>query len=102
MQQFQSKRENLHKIIGSLCPKIQKKLEKAKLEAMNCHCIWGGDHRFEVEHHNNRFVVDLEESICGCRIWDLTGISCCHAAVAIMYVRKKVEHFVSIWYTKAT
>ena len=68
MQRFQSKRECLQKIMGSLCPKIQKKLEKVKLEALDYHYIWGRGHRFEVEHHNNKFVVALEDSICGCRV----------------------------------
>ena len=68
MQQFHIRREGLDKIIGNLCPKIQKKLEKVKLKAMDCHYIWRGGQRFEVEHHTNRFVVDLDESVCECRV----------------------------------
>ena len=70
------------------------------MEAVDYHYIWRSGHRFEVEQHNNKFVVDLEESICGYRVWDLTGKPCCHAVAAIMYVRKKAEYFVSVWYTK--
>ena len=58
MQQFQVKKEGLDKITSNLYLKIQKKLEKVKLEAMDCHCIWGGGQRFEVEHHTDRFIVD--------------------------------------------
>ena len=36
----QTKKDDLDKIIDNLCPKIQKKLEKVKLEAMDCHYIW--------------------------------------------------------------
>ena len=90
----------MDKIINNLYSKIQKKLAKVKLEAMDCHCIWGGGQRFKIEHHMDRFVVDLGESVCGCAVWDLTGISCCHTADVVMYARKKAKHFVSAWYNK--
>ena len=89
MQRFQAKREGLEKIIGALCPKIKIKFERAKLEAMDCHCIWTGGHRFEVEYHTERYIMDLEETTCGCWVWDLIGIPCSHGAVAIMFIRKE-------------
>lgn len=79
------KREDLQKITCSLYLKIQ-----GKLEAMDCHCIWKGGHRFEIEHHNDNFVMNLEESICGYKVWDLTSIACCHTITAIIYVWKEL------------
>ena len=68
MRHFQAKKEGLDKIIGSIYSKIEKKLERNKLEAMSCNYIWEDGYRFEVEYDSDRVVVDLKESTCGCKI----------------------------------
>jgi len=46
----------------------------------------GWDHDFHVIHISNsvdKYVVNLQKMMCGCRNWYLTGLPCCHAIACI-------------------
>lgn len=60
------KKQAALKYIGSICPTTQKKVELVKLQAMQCHITSGGGNSFEMEHHDNTYIVDLEKRPCGC------------------------------------
>ena len=59
--------KNRNKIIrydGTICPKPQSILEKAKISSLSWTLIWSGDEQgalFEVERKPNRYVVNLLE-----------------------------------------
>lgn len=36
------------------------------------------------------FIVDLEGRICSCREWDLTGVPCVHARLALINEGKDI------------
>lgn len=44
------------------------------------------------------YAVDLKNSTCGCRSWQLSGIPCLHGVAAILCLNGKVEEYVSIWF----
>lgn len=48
MKKFQKKREGMKAYKGTICPRIQKKLEKQKAEAMNCTVGIGGGSKYDV------------------------------------------------------
>ncbi|XP_057782269.1 uncharacterized protein LOC131000399 [Salvia miltiorrhiza] len=50
--------------------------------------------RFEVEKHEDRFVVDIVSRSCTCRLWDITGIPCAHACSAIYFLEDNAENYV--------
>jgi hypothetical protein len=55
---------------------------------------------FEVTSPKNRqFVVDLRRRRCGCRKWEITGIPCPHAVVAILYDCGDPEDYVDECFT---
>ncbi|KAG7582712.1 Transposase MuDR plant [Arabidopsis suecica] len=55
--------------------------------------------KYEVELHEDKYFVDMNEHKCGCIKWQMTGIPCVHAAAVIISKKQKVEDFVSDWYT---
>ncbi|CAL9248857.1 unnamed protein product [Arabidopsis halleri] len=55
--------------------------------------------KYEVELHEDKYSVDMNEHKCGCIKWQMTGIPCVHAAAVIISKKQKVEDFVSDWYT---
>ncbi|KAK8628333.1 hypothetical protein V6N13_064042 [Hibiscus sabdariffa] len=76
MTRIAAKKEAAEKIIGTLCPKIQKKLDKEAVVLIHvgrcwprnaCRQRWEVSARFEDQH-----AVDLEAQTCSCRKWDLT------------------------------
>ncbi|KAG8503190.1 hypothetical protein CXB51_001038 [Gossypium anomalum] len=69
MTRLVSMREDAEKYPGPLCPRIQKKLPKIP--------VYAGNEKYEVDCGlGNKHVVDLLNSSCSCRKWDLSGILC--------------------------
>jgi hypothetical protein len=74
MTRLHTKRIVMEKYDGSVCPNIQDKLEKLKMESRSFSAMPSGRFKYEMDNDYERNVVDLTKKEC-CRIWDLTGIS---------------------------
>ncbi|KAJ4788275.1 DEK carboxy-terminal domain protein [Rhynchospora pubera] len=83
MRRFQVKRDEMMKYKGPICPKIQKKLDKWKDEAIKFNAVWNGAAQYQVTGVEGQFVVNIATSSCDCRRWDLTGIPCEHACASM-------------------
>ncbi|KAK9986371.1 hypothetical protein SO802_031322 [Lithocarpus litseifolius] len=77
------KKIGIEKYGGRLCPSIQGKLEKLKLESKSFCAMPSGRFVYEVTSERERHVVDLVGRTCSCRAWDLTGIPCKHGVAEI-------------------
>ena len=49
-----------------------------------------------------RFVVKLESRTCNCGYWEIAGLPCQHAMVAIGYTRHAIEEYVPAWFATQT
>jgi hypothetical protein len=85
---------------GSLGPKIVEKLEKEENGASHCRCTYAGEGIFEVECIGKRFAVSVEGRMCGCRKWDVTGITCSHGISVILYHCGNPRHSISDYYSR--
>ena len=83
MTRFYTKREGIQKYAGKLCPSIQDRLEKLKVESKPFSATPVGSFLYEIGSQYERHVVDLIKKTCRCRSWDLNGIPCKHAIIAI-------------------
>ncbi|KAF7820809.1 uncharacterized protein G2W53_026264 [Senna tora] len=102
MQRFVAKKEGMENYRGPICPRIETKLERAKLESRNYIFYATGDGRFEVESPWKREVVDLNSRTCTCKCWDLTGIPCRHGVAAVYKMRRTLEEYVDLYYSTST
>ncbi|KAI8568527.1 hypothetical protein RHMOL_Rhmol02G0207700 [Rhododendron molle] len=102
MSRFQVKRMGMEKFTGTICPKIEKKLEGKITAAKDCFPHFSGEFKFEVDCHDTTYNVDLKDMTCGCRMWDLSGIPCKHAVAAITLNKQKPEDYIHPCYTKDT
>lgn len=102
MNRYVAKKEGMQSYRGPICPRIQTKLEKAKLESRNYISYATGDGRFEVENPWKREVVDLNNRTCTCKIWDLIGIPCGHGVAAIYRMKGTPEDYVDPIYRTST
>ncbi|XP_074266116.1 uncharacterized protein LOC141588582 [Silene latifolia] len=59
-------------------------------------------HYFEVEYHQERYVVDLNAKTCGCKKWDIAGIPCPHIFACLTKKRLEPEDYCHQVYTKET
>ena len=55
---------------------------------------------FEVECIGKKFVVNVDGRTCGCRKWDVTGISCSHVISAILHQGGDPAKYLSDYYGK--
>ncbi|KAL2925959.1 Plastocyanin [Bienertia sinuspersici] len=94
------KKEEMQKWNGNICPRIQAKLDKSKNMARHCFVMPSSATLFQVSHNMENYRVDLNERTCTCRVWDLTGIPCCHCVAAVYFCHKNAEDYVDACYTK--
>ncbi|XP_059446652.1 uncharacterized protein LOC132178221 [Corylus avellana] len=65
MIRFQQKKDGIRSTQYSICPKIQKKLERSKSDAINCISRWQNKLEFEVNHvYDTRCIVRLDNHTC--------------------------------------
>ncbi|GKE02803.1 transposase, MuDR, plant [Tanacetum coccineum] len=83
-----------------ICPNIRKKLKKYKDLHREWKVILSGESRFEVRNGYEGFKVDKRSRSCSCRGWQSSGIPCEHGIVAIYFLHKDAENYVSDWYNK--
>lgn len=102
MGRIHTKRDEMLKREGKLCPIILKKLNKAVELTRFCDHEWDGGHMFEVSDRGDKYKVDLEVHTCSCGVWQLCGIPSHHAVTGILFVERSLEDYVSHWYYKET
>lgn len=82
-------------------PRVLKKLNDTHDQSRKCRLISEAGHIYEVEDYKYTFVVNLQSRTCDCKRWDMSGIPCRHAWVAINHNREDGENYLSANHTKA-
>ncbi|KAK9996210.1 hypothetical protein SO802_020896 [Lithocarpus litseifolius] len=100
MSRLYVKKIGIEKYDGRLCPSIQGKLEKLKLESKSFCAMPSGRFVYEVENERERHVVDLVGRTCSCRAWDLIGIPYRHRVAAIFVNYEMPEDYIHPCYYK--
>ena len=100
MTRLYTKKIGIEKYRGKLCPNIQDKLEKLKLEFKGIYAMPSGRFVYEVDNERERHVVDLVGKTCRCRAWDLTGIPCKHGVAVIFVNHEKPKDYTHPCYYK--
>nr|KAJ0210021.1 hypothetical protein LSAT_V11C400214720 [Lactuca sativa] len=59
-----------------------------------------GVNEYEVRNGFQNYGVNLKKKLCACRLWELAGIPCVHAQVAILYTNQDPINFISNWFSK--
>ena len=69
MKRIQKKRAVMLRSKEEFCPKIRKKLERAKQESWYYRADWSGGDKYQVSGLDGQLVVDKKEHSCSCRRW---------------------------------
>ena len=91
MTRLYTKKNSIEKYGSKLCPSIQDKLKKLKLESKSLCEMPSRRFVYEVDNERERHMVDLVKRTCSCRTWDLTRIPCKHRVATIFVNREKSE-----------
>ncbi|PWA82218.1 transposase, MuDR [Artemisia annua] len=57
------------------------------------------DNHAEVKYKGKRWEVILDERKCSCRVWQVKGLPCVHAAAFIAFIRESWEKYVDPYFT---
>ncbi|CAK8543818.1 unnamed protein product [Lathyrus sativus] len=85
-------------------PNIRRKIEKTSTYTNFWLVRISDEHIFEVRHLENqadKFSVNLKEHIFSCRRWELKGLPCVHALVAMKSRNHKIDDYIPDYYRKS-
>ncbi|CAO2194395.1 unnamed protein product, partial [Urochloa humidicola] len=99
MTRHYNKHKEAEQFVGTVCPKIRKKIEKNAEYANICYALPAGQGVFQVHERDFQFVVDIVGQHCDCRRWDLTGIPCSHAISCLRHERIPAESVIPPCYS---
>ncbi|KAK4397537.1 hypothetical protein Sango_1590300 [Sesamum angolense] len=83
--------KEVHAVV--VVPNVVKGLNLVKEESRKCHLLVAGDYEFEVQDENINYIVNLRERACNCKVWDISGIPCRHAALGISHRREDLDSY---------
>nr|XP_043633496.1 uncharacterized protein LOC122604691 [Erigeron canadensis] len=87
MVQFDKKRRTIRKWKGMLVPKAKNYLRRVSKNLGEYTVCRSSDTQAEVKYKGKRWEVTLNEKNCTCRVWQITGLLCVHAAAVIAFMR---------------
>jgi hypothetical protein len=99
MIRYYSKQQEEVDFVGTICPKIRKKVAKNAQYANVCYALPTGQGIFQVGEREKQYIVDMRKKECECRRWQLTGIPCQHAISGLRHERIPSETVVHECYS---
>ncbi|CAI9280085.1 unnamed protein product [Lactuca saligna] len=101
MERFYNLREEAHKLEGDVCEATLLKMEEFAEDIRTWYAVPSGVNSYEIRNGFQSYGVDSEHHYCSCRLWDIAGIPCVHAQVAILYTNQDPKEFISTWFNKS-
>lgn len=105
MRRMGSHRRMLASYRGRFPSVQQKMIDTLKVDSNIWTPTWTGDpenEKFKVHKHRTKVGVSLTLRTCTCQQWQLTGMPCAHAIVAISFKNERPEEYVHQWLTMDT
>jgi len=99
MTRHYNKQKEAENFVGTVCPKIRKKIAKNAEFTNICYAMPTGQRIFQVQSKENTYIVDIVNKQCECRRWDLTGIPCFHAISCCRHERIPPETVIPACYS---
>jgi hypothetical protein len=104
MVKFAGARDGLALARWEITTTFAEQIETEKRFSRWCTPLNAGNEIWQVETTYNGtrdvYAMNLLNKTCGCRKWDLTGVSCKHAIAAIFQARQHPEDFISFFFQK--
>lgn len=98
MVRIQEMNSKADRWITQVCPNILRKLNTFITQSGTCHAIYSGADKYEVEHYDNRWTVNLVDKTCSCRYWQLSGLPCPHAISCIFMKTNSLDDYTAACY----
>ncbi|KAL8457491.1 hypothetical protein ACS0TY_035381 [Phlomoides rotata] len=99
MARLQMNRDSTEEWDSVICPRIMETLKKNMKQATECIPMKSDDWHFQIIGPFDQHTVDISKKSCRCRRWDLTGIPCRYAILAIRCRNEDHESYVHHHYS---
>ncbi|XP_040948664.1 uncharacterized protein [Gossypium hirsutum] len=76
-------------------PLVKAKLDANKKDCVEWQLIWNGENGCELRKGRYQYTVDLSQSICSCRSWQISGILCAHACAAMYHLGLQLDDYLN-------
>ncbi|GKE46258.1 agenet domain-containing protein [Tanacetum coccineum] len=76
----------------TITPSIRKQLEILKVKQRDWLVYASGFQELKVRICDESYGVDLTNKVCGCRMWELSGVPCVHAMAGYMHRNKDPDN----------
>ncbi|CAH1423885.1 unnamed protein product [Lactuca virosa] len=84
-ERFYNLREEAQQWEGDVCEAALLKMEEFAEDIRTWYAVPSGVNSYEIRNGFQSYGVDLEHHYCSCRLWEIAGIPCVHAHVAIIH-----------------
>lgn len=81
-----------------LCPKIQKIVKLISKDITGCKAFMSSPGEYEIHEGKSQFPLSLNNKLCSCGAWQISGIPCRHAIRAMIHAKIDPQKVVSSWY----
>ncbi|GAB2287245.1 hypothetical protein Dimus_039812 [Dionaea muscipula] len=98
MELIYARRTESNQSLRRLTPSMEEKLEKESLKVHSFQVLVPKGGTFEV-CGDTPDIVDIDHWECSCKVWQLTGIPCCHALAVIGCICRSPYDYCSRYFT---
>ncbi|XP_021758656.1 uncharacterized protein LOC110723618 [Chenopodium quinoa] len=85
-----------------ICPKIAKMVKKIGKASSTCKAFKSKPGEYEIHEGRSQFPLSLNQKVCSCGAWQLSGIPCRHAIRALVDTKLDPHAYVSSWFSVKT
>lgn len=85
-----------------VCPKIVKLVKTISKDIISCKAFMSKPGEYEIHEGKSQFPLSLNNKICTCGAWQISGIPCRHAIRAMIDAKIDPLKVVSTWYLVRT
>ncbi|KAK2637774.1 hypothetical protein Ddye_025569 [Dipteronia dyeriana] len=97
---FQEKQAEAEKWTDNFTPYVRNRIKKVSEDAKYLQVWYGrGDYHETIDRRRKTNIVHLGHRTCDCRLWQVSGLLCEHAAASIIYERQKIQDSVHPYLT---
>ncbi|KAH7847186.1 hypothetical protein Vadar_023010 [Vaccinium darrowii] len=83
-------------------PKTRKRLDGVINQSRICKITFAGGEEYQVIEGVVSYVVNLRARTCCCKVWEISGLPCKHAAACISYKRVNIEEYCHSYFHRDT
>ncbi|XP_071920748.1 uncharacterized protein [Coffea arabica] len=101
MERIQRRCAAMEKCKGSTGPLINEIVQTRVKHSSRWMPIWNALHGYQVKGPRGaQFAVDMQKKYCTCRLWEVSGIPCCHTIAAIFMREEDPYSYLDRFYSR--